>query len=295
MNRIALAFLFALLSLAPNYNQANAAQNTVSPTPLRIAAASSLRPLEADLRAAWRNEQQGLHPTAETDSAHNTPELVFIFGASGSLATQISNGAPFDVLMSADAETPRQLLAAHLADPTSLTQFAYGRLVLLAAKMVDRPSEQRLIEGNFARLAIADPRVAPYGRAALDVIDDLKLTAALAAKIVQAGSVAKTYDLVVSQNVDLGFVALSTVIERRRGGGNQAVSSTDDHPVAEPFVAQSLPSNAWLVPEKYHAPIRHDAVAILQTTSHPLTKIWLQFLHSPSAKAVFTRYGYRVP
>ena len=177
----------------------------------------------------------------------------------------------------------------------SLRQFAYGRLVLLAAKMVDRPSEQRLAEGNFARLAIADPKVAPYGRAALDVINYLKLTTALAPKIIQAVSVAKTYDLVVSQNVDLGFVALSTVIERRRGGGNQSVSSTDDHPVAEPFIAQSLPSNAWLVPEKYHAPIRHDAVAILQATQHPLTKIWLQFLHSPSAKAVFTRYGYRVP
>ena len=63
MNRIALAFIFALLSLAPNYNQADAAQTTASPSPLRIAAASSLRPLEADLRAAWRNEQHGLHPT----------------------------------------------------------------------------------------------------------------------------------------------------------------------------------------------------------------------------------------
>ncbi|MDI9350201.1 MAG: molybdate ABC transporter substrate-binding protein [Candidatus Symbiobacter sp.] len=295
----------AMTCLAMGFAVSMAAAAAAAALPLRIAAASSLRPLEAELRAAWRQEQHRLHPAAQSDAAparqeKSTPELDFIYGATGSLAIQIINGAPFDVLMAADAETPRQLIAAHLADPTSLTQYAYGRLVLLAAKMVARPSEQSLRQGEFTRLAVADPTTAPYGRAALEVIGFLKLEAQLKPKIVVAGSIAKVYDLVVSQNADLGFVALSEVLARRQPSPGQRAARTTERPPARLVGVSNqesplLPANAWLVPESYHRPIRHDAVAILQPVPHPLAKPWVQFLRSAAAQAVFAQYGYRLP
>ena len=198
-------------------------------------------------------------------------EAKLSFGATGAFYTQIKNGAPFDVLLAADAERPARLENEGDAVPGSRLTYATGRLVLWSARpgFVDDRGEV-LKSGGFNKIAIANPKNAPYGAAAVQAIEKLGLTAALQPKLVTGESIGQTYNFVATGNAELGFVALAQVLE----GGKLKSGSM------------------WVVPAQYHAPIIQDAVILKRAANNPAAKAWMELLKTPQSKALIRSYGY---
>jgi molybdate transport system substrate-binding protein len=197
------------------------------------------------------------------------------FGATGAFTTQIENGAPFDVLLAADANSPAKLDKEGLAVPGSRFTYAIGRLALWSAKPGLVDGQGRVLSGGqFDHIAIANPKLAPYGEAALQTLDKLGLTGQIKPKLVMGENIGQTYQFVVSGNAPLGFVALSQVNE---GGKLTAGGSL------------------WAVPENLHAPIVQDAVLLKHGAGNPAARAWMALLRSPAAQGVMRDYGYAVP
>ena len=194
-------------------------------------------------------------------------------GATGSLYAQIKNGAPFDVFLSANTEAPAQLEKDGLAQPGSRFTYATGKLVLWSADVarVDAKGEV-LTSGNFRKVAIASPKVAPYGAAAVQMIDRLGLSARLTPKLVQGESIGQTFNFVYTGNAELGFVALSQVLD----GGKLKSGSM------------------WLIPQNLYDPIRQDAVLLQRAASNPAAQALVQVLKSPNIKDLIRSYGYDI-
>jgi molybdate transport system substrate-binding protein len=192
-------------------------------------------------------------------------------GSTGKFQAQIAAGAPFDVLLAADAETPRKLVAAGLAVAGSNFTYAVGRLVLWSAQpgVVDDQGAV-LAAGRFAHLAIANPKVAPYGAAAMEVLKALGLAKTLAPKLVTGESIAQAHQFVATGNAELGFVALSQVVVP----GKTPVGSH------------------WLVPPALHGPIRQDAVLLKAGAANPAATALLAHLHSEPARRLIRDFGY---
>jgi molybdate transport system substrate-binding protein len=182
------------------------------------------------------------------------------------------NGAPFDVLLAADDETPTRLEREGWGVPGTRFTYATGTLVLWSKQpnLVDTQG-QVLKTAPFTRLAVADPKVAPYGAAALDTLAKLGLQSAWAPKLVQGDSVGQAYQFVASGNAELGFVALSQVWQD----------------------GKLKDGSAWLVPEHLHSPLRQDAVLLTPGRDNPAARALLQFLRSDHAQRVLRSYGYR--
>lgn len=195
------------------------------------------------------------------------------FGATGKFYAQISNGAPFEVFLSADSKTPGKLVSEGNAVAGSQFTYATGKLVLWSAQagLVDGEGAV-LKQGGFAHLAIANPTTAPYGAAALETLQALSLQAQLKDKLVQGESIAQTHQFIATGNAELGFVALSQVYKDGR------ISA----------------GSAWQVPARLHAPLTQDAVLLKVGASNPAAKALLDYLKTPAAKAVIARYGYAV-
>ena len=194
-------------------------------------------------------------------------------GATGKFYSQITTGgAPFEVLLSADDETPRRLVAEGRAVAGSQFTYAIGQLVLWSATagLVDDQGAV-LASGRFNRLAIANPKTAPYGRAAVEVLQARGLHAAVTPRLVTAEGIARAYQFVATGNAELGFVALSQVAVPGR----------------------PLTGSLWRVPPGLHAEIRQDAVLLKAGERNPAAAALLQYLKSPPARAVITAYGYR--
>lgn len=193
-------------------------------------------------------------------------------GPTGKFYSQIIHGAPFDVLLAADDETPRRLIAEGHAVAGSNFTFALGVLVLWSAQpgFVDDQGAV-LAGGRFRKLAIANPKLAPYGAAAMQVIAARGLTEAITPKLVTGESIAQAYQFVFTGNADLGFVALSQV--------------------AVP--GKPAPGSFWRVPANLHGEIRQDAVLLKQGEKNPAAAALLAYLKSPAARAVIQSYGYR--
>ena len=194
-------------------------------------------------------------------------------GATGKFYSQILAGAPFDLLLAADHETPRRLVAeGHAVAGTAYT-YALGRLVLWSAQpgLVDGEGAV-LASPRYRRLAIANPKVAPYGRAAQEVLAARGLREAVAGRIVTGESIAQTYQFVVSGNAEIGFVALSQVIAP----------------------GQVAKGSHWLVPATLHGEIRQDAVLLQRARSSRAARALLDHLRSPETQALIRRYGYGV-
>ena len=196
---------------------------------------------------------------------------VTVVGATGKFHAQVKAGAPFEVLLAADDETPRKLIGEGFAVKGSAFTYAVGKLVLWSAQpgVVDAQGEV-LKKGAFAHLAVANPKLAPYGAAAMETLKALGLSEALAPKIVQGENIAQTFQFVSTGNAELGFVALSQVAQP----GKPAVGSH------------------WLVPAKYHTPILQDAVLLNKGVGKPAAQALLSYLRSDAAKAVIQSYGY---
>lgn len=192
-------------------------------------------------------------------------------GPTGKFYSQIAAGAPFDVLLAADDATPRRLVAEGHAVAGSAFTYAIGRLVLWSARpgFVDERGDV-LASGRFAHLAIANPKVAPYGAAAMQVLRARGLEAALAARLVTGESIAQAWQFVATSNAELGFVALSQVSQP----GAPAVGSR------------------WLVPTDLHDPIRQDAVLLKAGGGNAAAAALLAYLKSEPARRVVRAWGY---
>ena len=203
-------------------------------------------------------------------------------GATGKFYSQIIAGAPFQVLIAADDETPKKLIAEGHAVAGSNFTYAIGQLVLWSAQpgLVD---DQGAVLGSakFSKLAIANPKLAPYGQAAVEVIRALGLTASITPRLVTAESIAQAYQFVATGNADLGFVALSQVI----GAGLAPAGSSA--PSGKPAAG-----SYWQVPTNLYGEIRQDAVLLKPGEHSAAAAALLAYLKSAPARAVIQRFGY---
>ena len=204
----------------------------------------------------------------EQDTGH---KVQMTFGATGKFYAQIKNGAPFEVLLAADDETPARLEKEGAAVANTRFTYAIGKLVLWSARegLVDAKGDV-LKQGAFAHLSIANPRLAPYGAAALETLKALGLSDAIEAKLVQGENISQAYQFVVSGNAALGFVAMSQVYE----GGKLKSGS------------------AWIVPAQYYSTIRQDAIILAQGKGKPAAAAFTKYLKSDKAKSVILSCGY---
>ncbi len=206
----------------------------------------------------------------EKESGH---KIVAAFGSTGKFYAQIKNGAPFEVLLAADDETPARLTMDKLTIAGTQFTYAIGKLVLWSAKpaVVDAAGEV-LKRGGFGHIALADPKLAPYGAAAVQVMKALGVHDALTAKIVTAENISQSYQFVASGNALLGFVALSQVLKDGKIEGSY-----------------------WLVPSPLYQPIRQDAILLEKGKDKPAAQALMKFLKGDKAKAVIRSYGYDLP
>ncbi len=204
----------------------------------------------------------------EIDTGHKA-ELSF--GATGKFYAQITHGAPFQVLLSADDTTPARLEREGKAVAHSRFTYAIGTLVLWSAQpgTVDAKGDV-LKSGDFKHLAIANPKLAPYGAAALQVMEKLGVATALQPRLVQGENIAQTFQFVSTGNAQLGFVALSQVMAdgKIRSG------------------------SAWQVPASLHEPIRQDAVLLMLGKDSAAASALLTYLRGSNARAIIQSYGY---
>lgn len=205
----------------------------------------------------------------EQESGH---KVVLSFGSTGRFYAQISNGAPFNILLSADDETPARLEKEGRGIAGTRFTFATGRLVLWSKQpgLVD-PAGEVLRKGIFDRIAIANPKTAPYGAAAMETLARLGLQASLAPRFVQGESITQAYQYVATGNAALGFVALSQVmVEGKMRDGS-----------------------AWVVPASMHRALRQDAVLLANAKGNPAAMALMAFLQSEKARAIIRSYGYQ--
>ena len=204
----------------------------------------------------------------EKETGHR---LAVTSGSTGKLYAQIKNGAPFDVFLSADDETPARLEQEGAAVPGTRFTYAVGRLALWSAKagFVDARGEV-LKTGTFSALALASPKLAPYGAAAIETLRNLGLLAALESKFVQGESIGQTFSFIATGNAALGFVALSQVLEDgtvKRG-------------------------SAWIVPEGLHTALRQDAVLLAPGKTLAGASAFMAYLKNDKTRAMIRSSGY---
>jgi molybdate transport system substrate-binding protein len=195
-------------------------------------------------------------------------------GSTGKLYAQIKASAPFDVLMAADQETPKKLEAEGAAVSGTRLTYAMGKLVLWSAQpgVVDG-SGQVLHDGKFEHLSICNPKLAPYGAAAVETLRALGVYQRLEPRFVQGENIAQAHQFVASGNAELGFVALSQVIQD----------------------GQIRTGSGWIVPANLYTPLRQDAILLSHGKNNPAAQAWLQWLTNDSTKAVLRAYGYDLP
>lgn len=213
---------------------------------------------------------QAIAKDFEKDTGH---KLVAAYGATGQFYTQIKNGAPFEVLLAADDSTPAKLEKEGDTVPGSRFTYAVGTLALWSAKEGYVDADGKVLKDNhYQHLSIADPKAAPYGLAATQVLEKLKLTEATKDKIVTGQNITQAYQFVSTGNAELGFVALSQIYKDGK------VTS----------------GSAWIVPATLHGPIKQDAVILNKGKDNPAAKALVAYLKGPKAAAVIKSFGYEL-
>ena len=219
--------------------------------------------------ANFAHPAQRIEAAFENASPHR---VALVIGSTGKLFAQITHGAPFDVLLAADRERPRKLEAAGLSVPGWRRTYALGRLALWSAdaERIGRDGAGALRDGSHQRLAIANPRLAPYGAAAVETLRALGLHDANADRLVMGENVGQAHALVATGAAELGFVAASYVADANRGSG-------------------------WTVPAKLHGPVRQDAVLLQRAADNQAALAFMAFLAGGRARAIITASGYDAP
>lgn len=196
-------------------------------------------------------------------------DAVLSFGSSGQLYTQITQDAPFEIMLSADDERPKKAVAEGFGVAGSPFTYAIGKLVLWSKTPDLVKGEDTLKAGAFNKLSIADPKTAPYGAAAVEVLKALNLFDAVQPKIVQGNSIGQAFQFIDTGNAELGFVALAQLKAAAAG-------------------------SRWLVPQNLYTPIRQDAVLLKKGASSEAALAFMTFLKGPEAQAIIGTFGYAI-
>ncbi len=197
-------------------------------------------------------------------------KIIITSGSSGKFFAQIKNGAPFDIFFSADQTYPKKLIYLKLADVQSSFTYATGALVLWSAdpKLVD--SHANVLKKNqFKHIAIANPELAPYGKAAVEALKKLNVYDELKPKFVMGESINQAHQFISTGNAELGFVALSTVKEQING-------------------------SQWLVPQELYSPIHQDAVMISSSKNKIASQTFIDFMKEKKTKIMIEKFGYTI-
>jgi len=237
-------------------------------TTLGVAFSAHAGEVSVAVAANFTAPMQRIAAQFQQDTGH---KATLAFGSTGRFYAQIKNGAPFEVLLAADDETPHMLEREGLGVAGSRFTYAIGKLVLWSkqAALVDTQG-QILKTGLFDKIAIADPKLAPYGAAALEAMTKLGVVDALRPKFVQGENIAQAYQYVATQNAALGFMAMSQVYA--------------DGKLTE--------GSAWVVPANLHSPIRQDAVLLGKGQNNAAAAALMQYLKGDKAREVIRAYGY---
>ncbi len=193
------------------------------------------------------------------------------FGATGGFYAQIKNGGPYQILVAADRETPAKLEKEGLGVSGSSFSYAKGKLVLWSRQpyLVDQHGE--ILKGEqFQKLAIANPKLAPYGAAAIETLTNMALINHVRPKLVQGENISQVFQFVETENAQIGFVAMSQIFAH----------------------GQMTHGSAWVVPAHLYTPIQQDAVLLLAGQGNAAALDLMNFLKSPKAKSIMTDYGY---
>ena len=237
-----------------------------------VFAVSSLASQSAEVQVAvaanFTAPMQKIAAEFEKDTGHKAQ---LSFGATGKFYAQIKNGAPFEVFLAADDEIPAKLETEGDAVPGSRFTYAIGKLMLWSAQpgYVDDQGAV-LKKGQFQHLAIANPKTAPYGAAAMEVLTHLNLLDAVQPKLVTGENIAQAHQFVATGNAQLGFVALSQVMENGKLTGG----------------------SGWQVPANLYEPIRQDAVILAKGKDQPAAEALMKYLKGRKATAIIKSYGY---
>ncbi|MEI6414762.1 MAG: molybdate ABC transporter substrate-binding protein [Pseudomonadota bacterium] len=232
-----------------------------------------LEPVRADkivvaVAANFTAPMQQIAADFERETGH---KVLLSFGSTGKFYAQIKNGAPFEILLAADEETPSKLEQEGLGVMGSRFTYAIGKLVLWSAKPGYVDDQGTVLKKNeFQHIALANPKLAPYGATALEVLTALKLRNTLESKWVQAENITQAYQFVISGNAELGFVALSQVFKD----------------------GQINSGSAWIVPTSLYRPIRQDAVILNRGQGKLATEAFMKYLRGDQARAIIRSFGY---
>lgn len=222
--------------------------------PLRLAVASN-----------FTSPIQKLAPIFEQETGH---KIQLSFGSSGKFFAQIQHGAPFDVFLSADQAKPDKLIEKGLALESSQIIYAKGALALWSASLKSvEPIDKTLLEAR--KIAIANPKLAPYGKAAKETLTKLALWSKLKGKLVQGENIGQTYQFTYSKNADVGFVALSQVL------------------------AGDVKGHYWKVPNSYHSAIKQSAVVLSSSHQKEVANAFLAFLMRADIQQKIASFGYQ--
>lgn len=231
--------------------------------PLAIAAAANLRTAAEELRKGFEVQ----HPEAE---------VVLTFGASGTFFAQLQSGAPFDLFLSADREYPAKVVEAKLGAATDERVYAFGKLVAWRPPGSTLDLERRglaaLTDGAVKRIAIANPAVAPFGRATEAALDAAGVRDAVKGKLVLGTSVAQAAQFATSGAADVVFLPYSLTFGKELGGGR-----------------------VWFVPESLYPKIEQSGIVLAGAKEPALARAFLSYLGSEPGRAVLARFGYGLP
>lgn len=199
--------------------------------------------------------------------AHTGHDAILSSGSSGQFYTQIKQQAPFEVFLSADETRPKALAQEGEAVAGSRFTYAVGQLVLWSRSEATVKDGDTLKNPALKKIAIANPVAAPYGAAAIETLQALKLYEVLKPKIVEGSSIAQAFQFVETGNADLGFIALSQIITTSAG-------------------------SRWQVPQHLYTPIRQDAILLKRGERNEAAIAFLAFLKHSEARAIIGRHGY---
>ncbi|MCG7198242.1 molybdate ABC transporter substrate-binding protein [Marinobacter pelagius] len=221
----------------------------------------------AAVAANFTGTMQKLMPLFEQRTGH---QVRASYGSTGKLYAQIRQGAPFDVFLAADRERPELLEQQELGVPGSRFTYARGRLALWSRSQEAFNDPEAYLSANAgARLAIGNPRTAPYGVAAMEALDTLGLQDTIGRRLVRGDSIAQTFQFVATGNAEAGFVALAQL---RAWNGESGAS--------------------WVVPASLHRPIEQQAILLTRSENPEAARAWLDFLASEEARAIIEKDGY---
>ncbi|WP_313572380.1 molybdate ABC transporter substrate-binding protein [Comamonas terrigena] len=233
-----------------------------------LAGAAHADEVSVAVAANFTAPMQKIAAQFEKDTGH---KAVLSFGATGKFYAQISNGAPFGILLAADDTTPEKIAKEGKGVDASRFTYAIGQLVLWSKQAGYVDDKGAVLQRNdWQHIAIANPKLAPYGLAAMETLGKLGLTAQVQPKTVLGENIGQTYQFTASGNAQLGFVALSQVME--------------DGKIRE--------GSAWIVPASMHEPIRQDAIVLNSAKDNAAAKALMDYLKGDKARAIIKSYGY---